>query len=192
MEIRMEFSERSLIGFLLTVVLVSACGEGSGDINSAATLNTNIQQSGTNIQQTSGDNFSAIAGVWDESHNYDGLVDVLYWVINADGTFANVDYRGDDFNNDGHCYDYFRGRVTTFGADGYVFDAPGSNQVTVTPLADGSAIISPNSSSLLVYLRVINGELAILDGSNGQPDIFLPPVAGGLDPSIPECTHLSG
>lgn len=182
---RMDRNKRSLIGLLLTVAFVSACSGGSSDIDSAATSNPNIQQTSVN-------NFSAIAGVWDESFNDDGVIDVLYWVINADGTYANVDYRGDDSDNDEHCYHYVRGRVTTSGADGYVFDGLGSNNITITALPYGAANIDFDSSTVLYHLRVINGELAILDGSNGSPTIFLPPVPGGLDPTIPECPPLQG
>jgi len=176
LEVRLEYFKRSLIGFLPTVVFISACSGGSGD--SAGTFPN------PTIQQISGGDFSAIAGVWDESVNHDGVLDSLYWVINADGTYAEVDYRGDDYNNDEHCYDYYtRGTVTADDtADGYIFERPPSNttSVLVTPSVDingvGTVEVLPDQYSVLHHLRVINGELAIL-----------PPVPGGLDPSIPEC-----
>jgi len=157
----MEFSRRPVVALLLTLAFVSACSGGSGGIDSTATPNPNIQQ-------TSGENTSAIAGVWDDSFNDNGAVDVLYWVINADGTFANVDYLGDDYyGSNENCYHYFRGRVTTQGTDGYIFDTPGSNIPIITAVV-GTAIIDPDSSVVSYRLKVISGELAILDGS-GQP-----------------------
>ena len=169
-----DFSKRSLIGFFLALVFASACGGGSGD--------------NPNIQQTSGVDTSAISGVWDESYNRSGIVDVLYWVINADGTFANVDYQGDGLHGIyENCYHYWRGRVTTSGTDGYVFDRPGDDVPIINQLAPGVDHTDLNSSTVLHYMRVINGDLAVLYESNGQPEHLYPPVPGGLDPSIPEC-----
>jgi len=186
LEVRLKNFKRSSIGFLLAVVFISACSGGSGD--SAGTFPNST------IQQTSGGDFSAIAGVWDESVNHDGVIDSLYWVINADGTYADVDYRGDDHNNDEHCYDYYtRGIVTADDtADGYIFERPPSNNTTVLLTPDtinGNSTVDviPDQFSVLHHLRVINGELARLDGSNGSPVQISPPVPGGLDPSIPEC-----
>ena len=182
----MKNFKRSSIGFLLAVVFVSACSGGSGD--SAVTFPNSA------IQQTSGGDFSAIAGVWDESANRDGVIDVLYWVINADGTYVHVDYHGDDHNNGEHCYHYYnRGIVIADDTvDGYIFERPPSNttNVQITPdIISGNSTVEviPDQFSILHHLRVINGELAFLDGSNGSPDLIFPPVPGGLDPSIPEC-----
>lgn len=112
-----------------------------------------------------------IAGVLNESFLYDSGLDGIYWVINANGTFSNVNYRGDDFDNDDrNCYETFRGRVTTFGPDGYVFDTP-----------------YPNNPTQLHYLKVIDGDLFELSESGGQPILRFPAVPDGLDSSIPEC-----
>ena len=184
----MDFSKRSLIGFYLTLVFASACGGGSGENGITTTPNPNNQQ-------TSGVDTSAIAGVWDESYNRNGVVDVLYWVINANGTFAYVDYLGDGLHGSyEHCYHYWRGRVATQGTDGYAFDRPGNNIPIILPTI--TPTITPNidfnRSVVLYHMRVINGQLAILYSSNGQPEHLYPPVPGGLDPSIPECPPESG
>jgi len=180
------FEQQSVVGFVLTIAFVTGCSGGSGD--SAATFPN------PTIQQTSGGDFSAIAGVWDESVNHDGVIDSLYWVINADGTYADVDYRGDDHNNDEHCYDYYtRGIVIADDTvDGYIFERPPSNSTTVQLNPDilnnaGTVDVVIDQFSVLHHLRVINGELARLDRSNGSPVQIYPPVPGGLDPTIPEC-----
>ena len=183
----MGFSRRPAVALLLMLAFVSACSGASEDNELTATPNPNIQQT------TSGEDTSAIAGVWDDSHNDNGAVDVLYWVINADGTFADVDYLGDGYlGSNENCYHYFRGRVTNHDTDGYLFDTGGSDIATIRPNVAGGTILDYDLSVVAYYLRVINGELAILDDSNGQPTRLLSPVPGGLDPSIPECPPESG
>jgi len=165
-------SRRLFVGLASTLLLLSACegggsggSSGVGSSGSSGNVGSYVLFDDSNL---TGDNVAEIAGVWDESFDWDGEIDVLYFVINADGRFAYVDYLGDPISNGGHCYDIFRGRVTKF-SDGYVFDTPYSN-----------------NPQQFYRLKVINDELTFLNES-GQPMFSYPRVPGGLDPTIPEC-----
>jgi len=111
--------------------------------------------------QSSSNDTSAIAGIWDDS----GPGDVYYLLINDSGSFADLDYQGDQVGSGLNCYDIYEGSIQNLGNNRYEFLYDGGTPVVVTAF-------------------VSNGLLSVQ--SESGDNFSLSPVSG-IDPNIPSC-----
>lgn len=89
-----------------------------------------------------------IAGVWDATHEEDGLEDVSYIVISTSGDYTVYNYLGDAYDDLEECYDKVEWTITDLGG-GY-FAIEGDDIGTVegkAKLSNGQLIISDDSDT---------------------------------------------
>ena len=86
---------------------------------------------------------SEIAGLYDASYQENGLTDVIYVGVTADGAWTEYDYDGDEYDQGENCYFITGGRVRRLEGNTYLVsytgeDAPGEGDVgMLTRTADG-------------------------------------------------------
>ena len=99
------------VQLVLVAALLTACGGGDS--------------AGTSNEETGQGALQAIAGVWDSSTDEEGLTDVLYTVIRADGSHTEYDYFGDSFDNVADCYVRFDSTLTHEGDSRFTLSGDG-------------------------------------------------------------------
>ena len=93
---------------LITVTLV-ACGSDDGDLASSALDNGVSDDQGVSATRD-------IAGLWDFTENKgDEGVDVIYVLIEGDGSGVIYDYQGDTFDQGENCYQFIDSPVVSLG-----------------------------------------------------------------------------
>lgn len=116
---------------------------------------------GTTTGGTEGSSdLSAIAGLWDVTEDIDGLEDVFYTEIFADGNIILWDYDGDEFDAGENCYFTFQITGVNLGNNRYNL---GGDEVT---------------------MRVINNELV---GSDAFGEFRFPRVTAFTSAEFNEC-----